>query len=182
MLSELRLFSAAPFRLGHRYNLNWAVNIRPEVIYFMRTLLILAVLSAAIGCASCTSFRTESVPISRAEQVPANRLLAYTEWKEGYARIVVTRDAGNLDGACFIGLVVAGTLAARFDTKETAEFFMPAGESDMAVVRDPQGRGLCAIGAWEPVPEHYVLKADRPNLFRISLRLYRRPRLIPAVY
>jgi hypothetical protein len=114
--------------------------------------------------------------------VPTERLLAYTTAKEGYAKVSVTRDAGFMGGGCYVGLVVEGVLAARFDAGETAEFYVPTGDSNMAVVPDPQGRGLCSGAGWYPVPEHYALKADRLNLFRISFGAYRRPRLLPAVY
>jgi hypothetical protein len=149
----------------------------------MRHAAILAAAICALSVTGCTMFiRTAAVPIAEAFPVPGERLLAYVEKQDGFATVEVTRDAGFMDGGCYIGLVIAGKLAARFDTQETAEFHVPAGESNMAVVRDPLGRGLCSFGAWEPVPEHYLLKPDSPNLFRISSGAYRRPRLLPAVY
>ena len=143
----------------------------------------MVLLMAVLCSASCTMFgATEPVPRDTAKAVPPERILAYTDKKDGYVSVFVTRDAGIMGSGCYIGLVVDGTLAGRFGTTETAEFFLPVGESDMAVVRDPHGRGLCAIGSWNPVPEHYVIRADAPNLFRISLGAWRRPRLLPTVY
>jgi hypothetical protein len=145
----------------------------------MNQRLVAMVLPLALLASSCA---TQGVPRAEATRVPPDRLLAFTDRKDGYASVVVTRDAGLMGGGCFIGLVISGTLAARFDPAETAEFFVPPGETDMAVVRDPQGRGMCSMGAWNPVPEHYTLKKDGLNLFRISLGPFRRPRLLPAVY
>lgn len=142
----------------------------------------ISVLLAALLLSGCTVFvRTESVPHETARPAPADRVLAYQEQKETYVPLVVTRDAGFMGGGCYIGVVIEGTLVARLDPGETATFYAPPGDTNMGAVPDPQARGLCAMG-WDPVPEHYVLKVDRPNLFRISLGAYRRPRLVPAVF
>lgn len=142
----------------------------------------IAMLAVAFTFSGCTAMvRTEAVPQSAAKSVPTERLRAFQENHLNYALVTVTRDAGFMGGGCYIGLVVSGILAARFDPEETARFFIPAGKSEMAVVRDPEGQGLCSVGAWDPVPEHYELKQDGQNLFRISLGAYRRPRLLPAV-
>lgn len=131
----------------------------------------------------CTMFvRTNAVPSSTAEQVPANRILAYTEEVDGFARMTVTRDEGFMGGGCYLALVISGEVAARFNPKETATFFVPPGDTNMAVTPDPSGRGLCAIGSWDPVLERYTIQLDTPNLYRISLGAYRRPRLTPSVY
>lgn len=137
---------------------------------------------AVLGCSGCTMFvHTLPVPYQAGKAVPADRVLAYQEQASGYAHMVVTRDKGVMGSGCYIGVVIAGKLAGRFGPSETASFYVPANTTDMATVPDPKGRGLCKLG-WNPVPEHYVLKTDGLNLFRISLGAYRRPRLTPAVY
>ena len=134
-------------------------------------------------CSGCTVFvRTNATPYADAKKLPIERLLAYTEKKEGFAKLTVTRDEGFMGSACYIGLVISGTLAARFDPGETAEFFLPSGTANMAVVPDPQATGVCSVGGWDPVPEQYIIKENMLNLYRISLGAYRRPRLLPAVY
>jgi hypothetical protein len=140
------------------------------------------VLLAATLLSGCTVFvRTESVPHDSAEPAPAERVLGYQEHKDDYVPLIITRDVGFMGGGCYIGVVIEGTLVARLDPGETATFYVRPGETNMAAVPDPQARGLCAAG-WDPVLEHYVLKSDRPNLYRVSLGAYRRPRLTPAAY
>ena len=131
----------------------------------------------------CTAFvRTNASPHATANTVPADRILAYSEQQEGYAAMTVTRDEGFMGGGCYLGLVIEGKIAARFDPNETATFFVPPGERNMAVVPDPEGRGLCSVGGWDPVAEKYTIQIGVPNHYRISLGAYRRPRLLPSVY
>jgi len=142
----------------------------------------LAGLLIAIGCSGCTTIgRTLPTPHEAGIPAPADRLLAFQEQIDGYAHMVVTRDKGFVGSGCYIGVVIAGKLAARLGPSETADFYVPADTTDMAAVPDPKGRGLCSAG-WDPVPEHYTLKPEGMNLFRISLGAYRRPRLTPAIY
>lgn len=124
--------------------------------------------------------RTEAVGEVNAKLVPKERVLAYQESKEGYATIVITRDAGFMGGGCYFGVTANSTLIGRFDTEESATFFMPPGEIEMAVVRDPDGRGLCGITYDKPAVEKQTIKSDATKHFRISLRAYRRPQLIPV--
>lgn len=138
---------------------------------------------AVLAQAACTMFiGTDAVPRWKATAVPKDRLLAFTDNKPGSVSVIVTRDTGFMGGGCFIGLVIEGTLAARFDTSETAVFYLPPGEANMAAIPDPKGRGSCGVSGWDPVLETYDMKADRPNLYRISLRAYRRPDVVPSVY
>jgi len=111
--------------------------------------------------------------------VPAERLLAYQDKKAGYLPLIVTRDEGYLGSACYIGLEVNGTLAARLDLSETATFYAPPGELTLSAVGDSAGSGLCFL-SWQKVIEHYTLQPGEPNLYRISLGAYRRPRVVPT--
>lgn len=129
----------------------------------------------------CTAFvRTNQVSATAAQQVPADRVLAFQDKQLNSFVLQVTRDEGFLGGGCYIGLEIEGSLAGRFDTAETATFYLPTSTPKMSVIPDPLGKGLCGIAGWTPVPENYVLKSSSPNLFRISLGAYRRPRLLPV--
>ena len=150
--------------------------------HHLKRAIFMSLLAVAL-CSGCTAFvRTNATSHSTANEVPTDRMLAYSEQKEGYASMTVTRDEGFMGGGCYLGLVISGTIAARFDPKETATFFIPPGETSMAVVPDPQRKGLCSVGGWDPVPEKYDIKIGATNLYRISLGAYRRPRLLPSVY
>lgn len=140
--------------------------------------LVVALLPVWLG--GCTVFvRTAPVPYQEAKAAPVERLLAYQEKKEGYLPLVVTRDEGYMGSGCYLGLEVDGTLAARLDPAETATFYAPPGELILSVVADPSGRALCSV-AWQKVIERYTLEPGQPNLYRISLGAYRRPRVVPA--
>ncbi|AKX59736.1 hypothetical protein [Thiopseudomonas alkaliphila] len=135
-----------------------------------------------VGTTGCTLMvRTEPVPTTMAVDVPAERHLAFTEEKPGYAKLVVVRDKGMMGGGCYMGVAIAGELAARLDTKEKATFYVPPGMTKMSAVADPQGRGLCG-SAWDYVIEEYDIKLDANNIYRISLGAYRRPRITPTAY
>lgn len=129
----------------------------------------------------CTVFvRTNQVSTSSAVQVPVDRVLAFQDKQPDSFVLQVTRDEGFMGGGCYIGLEIEGSLAGRFDTGETATFYLSTSTPKMSVIPDPLGRGLCGISGWTPVPENYVLKSSGLNLYRISLGAYRRPRLLPA--
>jgi hypothetical protein len=129
----------------------------------------------------CTVFvRTNQVSAISAARVPANRVLTFQEKLPNSFVLQVTRDEGFMGGGCYIGLEIEGYLAGRFDTGETATFYLPTSTPKISVVPDPFGRGLCGIAGWTPVPENYVIKNSGSNLYRISLGAYRRPRLLPG--
>lgn len=144
-----------------------------------KTLVGIAIIFSAIS-SGCTMFvRTEPVAFEKTKPVPAERVLAFQESRTGYAKVIITRDNGFMGGGCFLGVTANSVLIGRFDTEESATFFMPAGELEMAVVRDPSGKGLCGINYSAPAVEKQTIKPETTNHFRISLRAYRRPQLIP---
>lgn len=143
---------------------------------------ILISILMTILLSGCTVFaRTNSVaPQSGREIVDATKVLAFTEPTQGYAKVVITRDAGFMGSGCFIAVTADDVVIGRFKPKDTATFYLPATTEVMMVVPDPEGRGLCNPGmGWNPVEEKYVLRTDATNYFRISLGAYRRPRLLP---
>jgi hypothetical protein len=129
----------------------------------------------ASGCAGF--FKTDAVPAGAAKTVPNERMLAFQNEVVGYSKLVITRDTGYLGGGCYIAIEIERTLAARLDTGESATFYVPPGEVEVSVVPDPLGRGLCALGDYEPVRRKYSLTPEHPTLFRLSSRQYRRPEL-----
>ncbi|QSI76821.1 hypothetical protein [Niveibacterium microcysteis] len=135
---------------------------------------------ALSGCAG--TFSTNPVQVRSAKPVPAERLLAFQEVVDGTVKVTVTRDSGFLASGCFVGLALNGELAARFDPEESAVFYVKPGVATMSAIPDPQGRGLCGAGGWDPVIEQNTVEPGRPNLFRISFGMYRRPRVTQSPY
>ena len=148
---------------------------------FSKLTAALVFVNCTILLSGCTVFvRTNQVSATSAHQVPADRVLKFQQKQTNSFKFQVTRDEGFMGGGCYIGLEIDGSLAGRFDTGETATFYLPTSTPKMSVVPDPLGRGLCGISGWTPVQENYVMRDSGPNLYRISLGAYRRPRLFHA--
>jgi len=131
-----------------------------------------------VGCAG--TIKTNQVSIQSAVPVPVERLFAFQQPAEGLVKITVTRDSGVFGSGCFLGLSIAGQLAARIDPNEKGEFFVPPGKVQMSATIDPQGKGLCGLEGFTAVVDENQVEPNGPNVFRISSRMYRRPRVIPA--
>ncbi|KPN72453.1 hypothetical protein [Neisseria sp. 83E34] len=125
------------------------------------------------GCA------TAPIDSSRAKLVPTERILAYSEPNPDYAKVEIIRDSGHIGSACYFGVMYRNTVLARFGTKEKATFYIPEGNWPFAIVRDPDGRGLCGVNDLNPVFETQKISKEQDNLFRISFGPWRRPRLLP---
>lgn len=138
----------------------------------------LAVCIALIATAGCT---TSPISSKAAKPVPKDRMFALNTPGPGLVKMTVTRDSGLLGSGCYVGLALAGQFVARFDPEESADFYVTPGPVQMSAVPDPEGKALCAAG-WDPVIEKYLVTAEGSNLYRISLGMYRRPRVIPAPY
>lgn len=83
------------------------------------------------------------------------------------ARIVVTRDVGVAGGGCFTSLRVNGQLVARMDAGERLSLDVAPGTVIIAPGRDPDGRGLCAIGKGFEVPREFQVQAETMRMFRV---------------
>jgi hypothetical protein len=128
---------------------------------------ILLGISIALMMAGCA---TTPIPILEAKQTPSNRLLAYQEKKpETTSTLVVTRDSGFLGGGCYYALSINGTLAARLDVGESSRFFLTPGEILLRVGRDPEGKGLCAMGKDEWTQRETILRQNEMKYFRLSI-------------
>lgn len=131
----------------------------------MKKLFLLTVVCFSLaGCAS--------TPVNNSERkaLPADRMLAFKEKTEiNNAKIVVTRDSGFKGGACYYSFWVDGVLAARFDAKESATFYIPSGERLLRAGRDPQGKGMCALeqGNWTQIES--IVDANVVKSYRLSV-------------
>lgn len=107
---------------------------------------------------------------SRAAAVPEDRLMAFQEPIDGPSgTLVLTRDKGLLGSGCYYGFFINDMLAARIDSSETATFTVPAGELLLRSGRDPDGRGLCALGQGEWTQREATVHEGERTYFRMSL-------------
>lgn len=123
-----------------------------------------ALAAAAMVLTGCA---TVQAPPQERTTVPRERLLVPTA--QGEAEIVVVRDVGFLTHACFSALMVNRALVARMDTGETLRIRVPAGDLLLAVGRDPEGQGLCAVGKDYKVQREFAIKAGETKHFRMTI-------------
>lgn len=123
----------------------------------------LAVLVAGCG--------TTPTPLSEAIPIEKNRLYGFQEKTETKnATIILTRDSGAAGSACYFGFWIDSTLAARFDTSETAHFFVEPGERLLRVGRDPMGNGLCAnLDPSQTTQRESTFKPNERKQYRLKL-------------
>ncbi|WP_211440957.1 hypothetical protein [Collimonas humicola] len=129
----------------------------------MKTVLALALFALVSGCA------TTPTPVAEVKPIAADRLLALQE-NTGAATgaIVVTRDVGFINSACYSAVHINGTLAARFASGETARFLLPPGDVLLRVGRDPQGKGLCGLDKERWTQRETVLRQNEVKHFRLT--------------
>lgn len=117
-----------------------------------------------VGCA------TTPISPTSANQVPTERVLAFQQKTQNTtATLVVTRDEGFLGGGCYYAVLINGTLAARLDVGETCRFFLTPGEILLRSGRDPQGKGLCALGQDQWTQRETILRQNEIKFFRLSI-------------
>lgn len=130
----------------------------------MRIPLMVVIATLFTGCA------TTPVPLSKARQAPAERVLAFQDQPAANsASITVIRDEGFLGAACFYAVHINGTLAARLDVAESVRFFVPPGETLLRVGRDPLGLGLCGASQDNWTQRETIVKAGEHKAFRLSI-------------
>ncbi|TSK07810.1 MAG: hypothetical protein FPO08_00405 [Geobacter sp.] len=112
---------------------------------------------------------TTPVQLKDAQLVPSDRIFAFQTKDEGKGAITVIRDKGIVGSACYAGLYLNDTLAARVGVAEAATFYVEPGEVLLRLGWDPQGRGLCGMSASDWVQRETVLKRGEGKQFRLTL-------------
>jgi hypothetical protein len=129
-----------------------------------RVLLFVLPLFFMVGCA------TKPVALGDASPISTDRMMAFqTADATKTAKLTIIRDEGFIGGGCYVALWINQTLAARFATAEVANFFAEPGEILLRVGRDPQGKGLCAVGQGIWVQRESFMKPDSQKTFRITI-------------
>lgn len=128
-------------------------------------LALLFVTTVMVACATTPTPLSEIVPISK------ERTYAFQNTSlEKYSTIVITRDQGVNFSACYIGLWIDATLAARIDVSEQVKFYLSPGEHLLKVGVDPEGKGLCGFtGFVNWVQRETFLKDRETKYFRIAI-------------
>lgn len=128
---------------------------------FLFVFLLIIILS---GCA------TVPIPSDSAIPSPPDRILSFNEkTSTTNSTLVVTRDVGFLGSGCFYSLMINGILSARLDVGERATFYVEPGEILLRVGRDPQGKGLCAIGQDDWTQRETILRPGEIKKFRLLI-------------
>ena len=104
----------------------------------MKNFLALTAVLALTGCI----MPTKQPASSEIRQAPSERILAFQNASESTGELVITRDIGLIGGACSLGVLIDGTLAAKIDTGERASFHLTPGMHLIAPTWI-DGRGLC---------------------------------------
>jgi hypothetical protein len=133
-------------------------------IYQRLDALTLLMLVALAGC------NTAPTSPGEARAALSDRLLDFQDITPARnATIVVTRDQGFLGSGCYYAVSINGSLAARLNSGERAQFHVEPGEVLLKVGRDPFGRGLCGLDKDEWTQRETILRPGEVKQFRLLL-------------
>ena len=85
------------------------------------------------------------------------------------AVLVVTRDEGFIGSGCYTAFWINGTLSGRFETGETAEFYVGPGDYLLKTGRDPLGNALCGNFQDNWTQRETSLRANERKVFRLTI-------------
>ncbi|MGB7195442.1 MAG: hypothetical protein WBD81_18470 [Collimonas pratensis] len=131
----------------------------------MRRVAVAIVLGFALsGCSTTMTSPNEATSIN------PERVLKYgSKTSEADAHIVVTRDSGAIGSGCLTGFFINGSLVAKFDVRESANFYLPSGQYIFGY-GFVKGRGLCAVDRSSTIREREtVLAAGETKRFRLFI-------------
>ncbi|WP_283149722.1 hypothetical protein [Silvimonas soli] len=127
----------------------------------MKYLTALAALLMLAGCA------TTPVPASQQTSAPQDRLFgSQSVTADATATAVVSRDAGFVNGGCYISLYINGVRVAALAQKEVATFHLQPGRLVFAAVAE--GNGMCGAGGSRREVETHI-NAHETRAYRISI-------------
>ncbi|WP_265553590.1 membrane lipoprotein lipid attachment site-containing protein [Serratia grimesii] len=124
----------------------------------MKKIVFVAVAIAIIsGCA------TKAVLPNQAKLAPKERVFKYQSPLVDSAKLIIVRDSGFLGGGCFFGVYVDGERAAKLNPGERVNFYLPAGEHNIAM----KGEGKVCIADEVPVGRDINLKPNQTKAVRL---------------
>lgn len=132
----------------------------------MRTLSLAIVLFALAGCANTTPTPLSAAKPAASEYVYKNQ----SPTSDSDARVIVVRDQGFLGAACRLGFYIDGQVVADLDTKERAEFYLPAGVRILGAGVAASSRGLCSAPGEDFLRQREaVFSPGQVRSFRMSI-------------
>ena len=127
-------------------------------------------LSLGLAGLILTGCATTPPSLANIKPVPKERLYDFqTKTDKTTATLTVTRDSGFLGGGCFYAFSINSKLAARLNPAESTRFYVEPGELLIRTSRDPQGKGLCAIGQDDWTQRETIIHAGENKTFRMTI-------------
>lgn len=129
-----------------------------EIIVAIGVMLVLG------GCSTTTTAPSDALPIQ------PERVFAYgAKVSDADSHIIVTRDDGKIGSGCLTGFFINGKLAAKFEIKERADFYLPSGDYILGY-GFVEGKGLCAF-SWGMGrrDRETILRSGETKLFRLFM-------------
>lgn len=121
--------------------------------------------AALVLLAACSS--TPPRP-DQVKMVPPDRVLGLQAASDGSATLVVTRDNGFVQGGCYMGVFVDGTMVAKLGNGERAQFYVSPGDHVLGTWNT--GSGLCSFGDGENRREvNAAFRSGETRRFRVSV-------------
>lgn len=122
-----------------------------------KVVFVTIAISILSGCA------TQAVLPDKAKLAPQERVFKYQSPKPNNAQLIVVRDSGFLGGGCYFGVYVDGERSAILNPGERANFYLPAGEHNIAM----KGEGRVCIADEVPVGRDINLKPSQKKAVRL---------------
>lgn len=127
-------------------------------------LLAFLVLLFFAACATSPVLPDQAVP------VPSGRIYLFeTPSPDRTAQLVIVRDVGWVGGGCYKGIFLNEEKAARLDTGERVNFYLPPGEWFVRVGQDPDGLALCGVQQQFWIQKKVQLAPHEVRQFRLAL-------------
>ncbi len=121
---------------------------------------------ALAGCASTTPTPLSAAKPAAPEYVYKNQ----SPTSESDARVIIVRDQGLLGAACRLGFYIDGQVVADLDTKERAEFYVPAGVRILGAGVAASARGICSAPGGDFLRQREaVFSPGQQRSFRMSM-------------
>lgn len=136
-----------------------------------RLLFAAAMLLFISGCA------TQSVKLSDAIPVPADRIYMADTKSEDFAEVTIIRDSGFIGSGCYASIFIDGELATKMSQTEKVSFRVKEGGHILGMTL--RGRGLCNFGT-DLQEQEFTVKPGDKKFYRAFIDPYGVPLIMPT--
>ncbi len=120
-------------------------------------------------CLLIVACTTNPDSLGEANRTPQARLLAFQNiTSDNTSTITLIRDTGIVGSACYLLVYVNATLAARMDSGEVAQFYIPPGPLFLWVGPEKKGKGYCQVGEGYSAQIDTSMEEHEEKRFRVS--------------